>query len=132
MEVGITGQPQFKSNRMSFLNSICDYLERKGVKTTSIYEGKSKTEGSIVFRLLIEKKMDNVISFVKKIKINYCKYKSDRLNKALGQWTLLKKSKYHELIHRGYGAEHAMKTLNLTPNSLYQVLNYSEVNGGSL
>ena len=37
---------------------------------------------------------------------------------------MLKKEKYYELLNRGYGAEHAMKVLNLTPHSLYLLLNY--------
>ena len=58
------------------------------------------------------------------IKINYCRYKTDRLYGALGQWALLKKNKYNELIRNGYGAERAMGLLNLTPNSLYLLLNH--------
>ena len=100
------------------------YLKKNRVSTTPIYEGKYKTEGSIIFRLLIEKKIDNVLLFLANIKINYCKYKTERLYKALGQWAMLKKNKYHELTQKGYGAERAMKTLNLTPNSLYLLLNH--------
>ncbi|MBI4980974.1 ATP-binding protein [Candidatus Woesearchaeota archaeon] len=124
LELGITGLPQFKENRVSFLGELAQYLKKNRVNTTSIYEGKYKTEGSIIFRLLIEKKIDNVLLFITNIKINYCTYKIDRLYKALGQWAKLKKNKYHELVERGYGAEHAMKTLNLTPNSLYLLLNH--------
>ncbi len=123
LEVGITGQPSFKENRLRFLKELADYLSQKRVNTTSIYEGRSKTSGG-VFRLLIEKKFDNILLFLINIKINYCKYKVERLYKALGNWAMLKKNKYHELIERGYGAEHAMKTLNLTPNSLYLLLNH--------
>ncbi|MDP3699222.1 MAG: ATP-binding protein [Nanoarchaeota archaeon] len=124
LELGITGLPQFKENRISFLKELAEYLQKNRVSTTSIYEGKSKTEGSLMFRLLIEKKMDNVLLFLMNIKINYCRYKIERLYKALGQWAMLKKNKYNELLQRGYGAEHAMKTLNLTPNSLYLLLNH--------
>ena len=64
------------------------------------------------------------MEFMMNIKINYCRYKVDRLYKALGQWSLLKKNKYNELIRTGHGAEYAMKILNLTPNSLYLLLNH--------
>jgi Lon-like ATP-dependent protease len=124
LEVGITGLPHLKDNRLSFLKELSEYLRRNRVYTTSIYQGKSKTEGSLVFRLLIEKRFDNILYFMMNIKINYCKYKTERLYKALGQWAMLKKNKYHELIDRRYGAEHAMKILNLTPNSLYLLLNH--------
>ncbi|MAE43097.1 hypothetical protein CMO93_04950 [Candidatus Woesearchaeota archaeon] len=124
LEVGITGLPHLKENRISFLKELIAYLKKNSVNTTSIYEGKSKTRDSIVFRLLIEKKMDNVILFLMNIKINYCKYKVERLYKALGKWAKLKKDKYYELIQRGYGAEYTMNLLNLTPNSLYLLLNH--------
>ncbi|MEK6905986.1 MAG: hypothetical protein AABX24_06300, partial [Nanoarchaeota archaeon] len=124
LELGITGLPLFKENRISFLKELAKYLGKNRVSTTSIYEGKYKTEGSLMFRLLIEKKIDNVLLFLMNIKINYCKYKTERLYKALGHWAMLKKKKYNELLQRGYGAEHAMKTLNLTPNSLYLLLNH--------
>lgn len=123
LEVGITGQTYFKANRLKFLKKLASYLSQKKVVTTSIYEGRSKTSG-LLFRLLIEKKFDNVLLFLMNTKINYCTYKVARLYKAVGQWAVLKKSKYDELMHRGYGAEHAMKTLNLTPHSLYLLLNY--------
>ena len=123
LEVGITGLPKFKDNRVQFLTELAKYLDKNRVRTTSIYEGKSKTEGSLIFRLLIEKKLDNVLLFLMNVKINYCTYKVERLYKALGIWAQLKKDKYEELISRGYGAEHAMKILNLTPNSLYLLLN---------
>lgn len=123
LELGITGLPRFKENRMSFLKELAQYLKKNRISTTSIYEGKYKTEGSLIFRLLIEKKIDNVLLFLMNIKINYCKYKTERLYKSLGQWAMLKKKKYNELLQRGYGAERAMKTLNLTPNSLYLLLN---------
>jgi ATP-dependent Lon protease len=124
LEVGITGLPNFKENRIQVLNELANYLQKNRVSIKSIYEGKYKTEGSLVFRLLIEKKLDNVLLFLMNVKINYCKYKVDRLYKAVGQWSLLKKNKYNELIQRGYGAEHAMRVLNLTPNSLYLLLNH--------
>ncbi|MFA5141599.1 MAG: ATP-binding protein [Candidatus Woesearchaeota archaeon] len=126
LEVGITGTPEFKQNRLTFLNQLREYLHRNDVSCTSIYEGKSPTPGSLVFRLLVEKKMDNVLHFMINVKLNYCNYKIERLYQALGKWTQLKISKYNELLQRGYGAEHAMGVLNLTPNSLYLILNHFE------
>ncbi len=124
LEVSITGTPKFKENRKAFLKEVESYLKRKRVCTTSIYEGKYKTPDSTIFRLLIEKKFDNVLFFLCNIKLNYCIYKNTRLYQALGQWAMVKKKKYNELLERGYGAEHAMKVLNLTPNSLYLLLNH--------
>ncbi len=126
LEVGITGLPHFENNRISFLKELEDFLCRNRVKTTSIYKRKLKNADSLIFRLLIEKKIDNVLLFLMNIKINYCKYKVKRINIALAKWAKLKIDKYNESLERGYGAEHAMKTLNLTPNSLYLLLNYFE------
>ncbi len=123
LEVGITGTPSLKQNRLFFLHELVTYLAKMRITTTSIYEGKT-AEGSLIFRVLIEKKMDNVLLFLINLKVNYCTYKKNRLYTALGQWALKKKNKYHELIHRGYGAERAMRVLNLTPNSLYLLLNH--------
>lgn len=124
LEIGITGVPHYRENRIRFLNEVADYLKRNRVNTTSIYEGKYATEGSSIFRLLIEKKFDNMLLFLMNVKINYCRHKVERLYKALGELAALKIDKYNELVDgRGYGAEHAMKILNLSPNSLYLLLN---------
>ena len=122
LEVGITGKKEFDKNRYEFLNKVSSYLIKKNVLTTSIYR-RDLNDDSIIYRLQIGKKFDNVLHFMMNIKINYCKYKIERLYKALGQLAMLKKSKYHELIQRGYGAEDAIRLLNLTPNSLYLLLN---------
>ncbi|MCK4670527.1 MAG: ATP-binding protein [Nanoarchaeota archaeon] len=123
LEIGITGKRGVDENRYEFLRQISSYLIRRNICTTSIYT-RQLDENSKIYRLQIGKKMDNVLQFMMNIKINYCKYKVERLYNALGQWAMLKKNKYQELIKRGYGAEHAMKTLNLTPNSLYLLLNH--------
>jgi ATP-dependent Lon protease len=126
LDVGITGTEKLSADRINFLSELRDYLETNRVSTTSISEGSYKHKNdSKLFRLLISKKMDNVLLFMMNIKINYCKYKVERLYKALGEWAILKKNKYYELTEeRGFGAESAMKTLNLTPNSLYLLLNH--------
>ncbi|MBS3135945.1 ATP-binding protein [Candidatus Woesearchaeota archaeon] len=122
-EVGITGSNKLRENREYFLTEIRNYLLRKRVNSTSIYVGKTKRENSLIFRLLIEKKMDNVMLFLMNVKINYCIHKIRRLYTALGKWAQLKKDKYYELTGKGFGAETTMKMLNLTPYSLYLILN---------
>ncbi len=123
LELGITGAPKLNDNRVAFLNTIADYLSKKRIKCNSIYRRKLDDK-SVIYRLQIAKKMDNVLLFLMNTKLNYCKYKKDRLYLALGQWAHEKKKMYHSLLERGYGAEHAMKTLKLTPNSLYLLLNH--------
>ena len=128
LEIGITGSPNFDTNRHEFLEDIRSYLLRKNVRCNQLYT-RQLNENSIVYRLQIAKNMDNIILFLMNIKINYCTYKVGRLYKSLGQWAMKKKEKYHELLDRGYGAEHAMKVLHLTPNSLYLLLNHFGPNG---
>jgi ATP-dependent Lon protease len=127
LEVGITGSSELKANRTSFLNKSADYLKRNRIDTVSIYKEKTK-KGSLVFKLAIDEKIDNVILFLMNVKINYCKHKVKGLHKDLGQWSKLKIEKYHEMVKKGYGAENAMRTLNLTPNSLFLLLNHFGTN----
>jgi len=49
--------------------------------------------------------------------------KKDKLLAAINEFRELKKNEYYELISQGYGAERVMKLLQLTPSSLYAVLN---------
>ena len=80
-----------------------------------------------LYRLLVSVKFDNVVNFIKNVKINYCTYKKEKLVTAINEFRDLKKNKYYELISRGYGAESTMKLLQLTPKSLYVVLNEEEI-----
>ncbi len=123
LDISIGGKPNFIDNRLRFLNQLKDYLESKGIESTSIYKSELKTGKTIIFRLLVSVKFDNVVRFLKYTKINYCKYKKEKLVNSIEEFGSLKKKKYHELIERGYGAEYTMKLLNLTPQSLYTILN---------
>ncbi len=122
LDFGVISKKELRENRLEYLNKILGYLESRGVESTSIYEGKH-SEGKIVLRLMISTKLDNVIRFFKRIKIRYCKYKKKKLERAINEFKVLKKQKFNELLNRGYGAEHAMKVLNLTPRLLYTILN---------
>jgi len=53
--------------------------------------------------------------------------KKDKLLNAINEFRELKKNEYYELISQGYGAESIMKLLQLTPSSLYVVLNGEEI-----
>lgn len=123
LELGITGKEGLEGNRYEFLSKVAVYLSRRNVICTSVYK-RRLNETSTVYRLQIGKKFDNVLYFLMNIKINYCRYKVERIYSALGKWAQLKKNKYEELMLDGYGAEHAMKVLHLTPNSLYLLLNH--------
>ncbi|MBI2580791.1 hypothetical protein HYV85_03185, partial [Candidatus Woesearchaeota archaeon] len=124
LEVGVSGKHELEPNRMDFLQEISDYLSKKGIATGSVYKGKIKESGNTMYRLLMSTRFDNILKFMIGIKLNYCEHKAKRLYLALGKMAEWKKSKYYELIERGYGAEHIMKLLKLTPNSLYLLLNH--------
>ncbi len=127
LDIGITGSPEFENNRLDFLNKVKRYLDYKGVETTSLLKRKTNNKNLFLYRLMISVKFDNVVNFVKNIKVNYCEYKKIKLKDAISEFKDLKKKKYEELISKGYGAEHAMNLLNLTPKSLYLILNGEEI-----
>lgn len=127
LDLGITGTAKLEENRIDFLNRLKKYLESKEINSTSILKRKTKNEKLFLYRLMISIKFDNVVNFIKKVKINYCKYKKEKLLKAINEFAELKKKKYQELISRGYSAEHAMKTLQLTQKSLYTILNEERI-----
>ena len=122
LEVGITGYPKQRENRLNFLNEISGYFNKKGINTNSIYEGKTKSDNKI-FRLQLSITFDNVLRFLINIKLNYCAYKTKKIYLSLGKLAAHKKEKYYKLTEIGYGAELIMKKLKLTPNSLYLLLN---------
>ena len=123
LEVGITGYPAQRSNRINFLNEVSRFLNKNGIQADSIYEGKTTTKNNTIFRLIIGKKMDNLLSLINNIKINYCPYKVLRLNDTLEKFTKIKHERYKTLTSQGFGAEGAMKVLHLSPRALYFILN---------
>ena len=127
LDLAITGTKELEDNRLNFLNKIKRYLEDKEVYSTALVKRTTKNEKLLLYRLLISVKFDNVVNFIKNVKINYCKYKKEKLVNAINEFRALKKNKYYELISRGYGAENVMKLLQLTPKSLYVVLNGEEI-----
>lgn len=121
LSFGIISTEEFQKNRIDYLETIRRYFNNKDIRTNKICIGPSKEK--ILFRLDISKKLENVINFQKEIKLLYCTYKNKKLDKAIKEFTKIKKEKYNRLTNRGYGAEHAMKVLNISPRLLYQILN---------
>ncbi len=123
LSVGISAIPELVENKKLFLQSLRNFLANKEINSTSIHTKPGATEGTFLCRLLISTKFDNVLAFQNNIKINYCRYKQEKLANTITEFSSLKKQKYTQLLERGYGAEQAMKILNLTPQSLYLILN---------
>ncbi len=122
LDFAISGFKEFHENRINFLKELQNFLRYNNIETTSIAVRKLDNRRNL-YRLLFSIKLDNVIRFVKDIKINYCYYKSSKLIKAVNEFSNLKREKYYELLERGYGAETCMKLLNLTPETLFLILN---------
>ncbi len=129
LDVGICGTEIFEKNRREFLMELKTYLESKGVKTGKITKSKNKDTESHIYKLLFSTTFENVTYFLTLIKINYCTYKLQKLVQTMNEFSEIKRGRYFELLKRGYGAEHAMKALQLTPAVLYTILNYETFDG---
>ncbi|MBI1936376.1 ATP-binding protein [Candidatus Woesearchaeota archaeon] len=127
LDLAITGTKELEDNRINFLNKVKRYLEDKEVCSTALVKRATKNEKLLLYRLLISVKFDNAVNFIKNVKINYCRHKKEKMVNAINEFRALKKNKYDELISLGYGAENVMKLLQLTPSSLYVVLNGEEI-----
>lgn len=126
--IGMVSLNDFIEERKTFFTNVADYLNKRGIITTSISVSNNKDDvDKKLIRLFISIKLENMMNFVSLIRLNYCSYKKEKLVQTINNFSELKRSKYNELINRGYGAEHAMKVLNLTPAALYHVLNYEVV-----
>ncbi|MFQ5620986.1 MAG: ATP-binding protein [Candidatus Nanoarchaeia archaeon] len=123
LSIGMSSRTAFAENREEFFADIANYLLRRKVKVSSLYNRKTKQD-TIIYRLMISKTFDNVMHFMMNTKMRYCTYKQKRLYLAIGQWAEGKKKKYYEMLDKGYGAEDAMGWLRLTPNTLYLILNH--------
>ena len=128
LDFGMVANKKFTKNRLLFLKEIKTYLEKREVICCNkIHAIKHKDSNSNLFRLFVSTKLENVINFQKKIRLRYCKYKKEKLNETIYEFVQIKKRKFLELNERGYGAETAMKLLNLSPRSLYLIFNDYDV-----
>ncbi|MBI4148149.1 ATP-binding protein [Candidatus Woesearchaeota archaeon] len=126
LDVGICGTHVFEQNRSEFLTELKQYLESKYVKAGKIAKSRNKETENYIYKLLISTTFENVANFASLIKINYCRYKQEKLIQTLNRFSEVKRERYAALVSRGYGAEHTMKLLQLTPASLYMILNHEK------
>ncbi|MBI5226441.1 ATP-binding protein [Candidatus Micrarchaeota archaeon] len=122
LEVGITATKETEQNRILFLDQVTDYLSRRGIRTTSTYRGTTAS-GKTILRLQIEKKVESVLNLLTHVRLAYSPRKEKRIREAVHIWMAYKKKRFEALSKKGIGAEAVMKTLQLSPRSLYQVLN---------
>lgn len=122
LDFAITGPEKLKQNRLVFLRQMEGYLQRKGVTCTGIHSRKTKG-GTWLYRLMFSVRLKNVAAFLKNCRIHYAPKKKEKLRVSVRAFGLIKKRKYHELLKRGYGAESAVRLLNLDFATLYEFLN---------
>ncbi len=114
LSVGITGSSKRKENRIEFLQEIKQYLENKGIKTGTISISKDKRyEDMFIIKLLISTKLDNILKFKKKIKINYTTYKREKLENTIKEFIKIKRKRFKDLTIRGYSNESTLKLLKI-------------------
>ncbi|MHA1778071.1 MAG: hypothetical protein ACTSYN_00705, partial [Candidatus Heimdallarchaeaceae archaeon] len=121
-DLSITGKKELAENRLEFLDQVKQFLEKKGIKCNKIHIYKTANKRHYKYRLFISTQFLNVYQFSKDIRLNYCRYKSEKLRKNIREFGKIKRQRYEELINKGYGAERAMKTLRLSQRGLYVIL----------
>ncbi len=126
LDFAITAEPRYSDNRYEFITRVKDFFESKGIKCSEIKTSKIKNSEKLKFRLLVSTKYSNYSQFVEKIRLNYCSYKTEKLQNTLKEFRKVKYSRYNELIEKGYGAENAMKLLQLEPKDLYNIITEEE------
>ena len=120
LEFRIFADTQFKKNARDFLAELSSHLKQKRIKTRTSSELKGS---ALLFKLLVDNKIENAMALLKSTRINYCKSKIKTLQADIKAQAAFQKNQYQKLLEKGYGAERAMKTLNLTPETLYMLLN---------
>ena len=133
LSFGITSTEKFAKNRIIFLSSIASYLNHNSIKTgkISINDHKKKNrkgESTKIYRLLISTKFENVVNFMTLTKINYCKYKKEKLINTMNEFSEIKRQRLRDLSLMNYSESDAINLLNLTPAALYIIENQEDFN----
>ncbi|MEK6904761.1 MAG: hypothetical protein AABW87_04170 [Nanoarchaeota archaeon] len=131
LSFGITGKDELAKNRVYFLNCIKEYLNAKQIETGSISitdhkKQNRKGEPTKIYRLLVSVKFENVTNFITLTKMNYCKYKKEKLANTMNEFSEIKRNKFQNLLDQGYNEERIMGLLQLTPASLEIIENFED------
>lgn len=118
LDVSICGSPKLEMNRYKFLNQIRRYFDMKGIRTCKICQSSRKDTDTITFRLFISLDFENVLNFYTLIKINYCKYKAEKLEKTIQEFARIKLQRHKDLSTERYDSDYACKLLNISPKML--------------
>ncbi len=129
--LGIIGSEKFALNRVDFLKGIALYLNEKGIVTGAISISDHKKENrkgepTKIYRLLISTKFENMLNFIALTKVNYCKYKLEKLGKTMNEFAQIKRTKLENFKLRGYSEKRSLSLLNLTSAALEVIENYED------
>ncbi len=122
--IGITSTPALEQNRHDFLNEVRRYLTLIGVKTGKISRSLNKKDPeSIISKLLISTKFENMINLLTHTKIRYCIYKQKKLINTLHEFGEIKLQRYKELQAEEYSHKHILKLLNIN-EAVFYIINH--------
>jgi Lon-like ATP-dependent protease len=109
LDFAICGLKEHSSNRVTFIERIKSYLNKKGINTGKISRRTTSNKNLDLHRLLISTKFDNFLKFVSEIKLHYCDYKQLKLKSTLDEFIKIKNKRFNELLNKGLGAEQIMQ-----------------------
>ncbi len=129
--LGITGTDEFAENRTEFLQEVANYLNKKGIKTgkISVNDHKKVNRAGIptkIYRLLISTEFENVVNFITLTKMNYCRYKQEKLLNTMNEFSDIKRQRFDDLVNMGYSEEAAATLLKVSPASLEILHNFED------
>jgi len=131
LSIGITATDKLTENRMDFLKIVASYLNKKYVKTGNVCisdhkKNNRKGEPTKVYRLLLSLEFENVVNFMTLTKMNYCKYKKEKLADTMNKFSEIKRQKFEGMLTKGRSEEEAMNLLNITPVVMEIISQYED------
>ncbi|MFA4887360.1 MAG: hypothetical protein WC595_04055 [Candidatus Nanoarchaeia archaeon] len=131
LSLGLTATEKFAENRKQFLGDVAAYLNKKEIATGSISINdhkhvNRKGEPTKIYNLLFSVTFENVVNFMTMTKINYCKYKMEKLGKTMNEFAEIKRQRYNDLEKMGYEESAILKLLNLNEAIWFVISNYED------
>lgn len=129
--LGITATDQFAENRIEFLQEVANYLNKKTIKTgkISINDHKKVNRAGVptkIYRLLISTEFENMTNFITLTKMNYCKYKHQKLLTTMNEFSAIKRQRFDDLVMMDYSEKAAATLLKVSPASLEILHNFED------
>ncbi|MBS3140828.1 hypothetical protein J4405_01630 [Candidatus Woesearchaeota archaeon] len=99
-DIAIGGSPEFHTNRLLFMEKIKVYISTKGINSGKISINTSKSgfsQNTYLYRLLISTNVENMLTFLYNLPLNYCYYKTDKLKNTIDDLLRVKRERFVEL-----------------------------------